>query len=198
MGDGKLNFENFLSLMTRPMKNSEVQDELKEVFTEFDRNGDGILDTNDVAQAFQLLLGDNPTLVEVEEMLRERGWCRDRVRLPWPDAEHLAPRPRAPQLLVELVQLPGVTNRVRRNMGGVRQRLGGFGQAVPPLERRSLRFAGTATERVLHSRLCSASQSSQIVSCSLRTCCALPIFMGDLLTFSIFFRAPKRKTNQAV
>ena len=57
--------------MTRPMKNSEVQDELKEVFTEFDRNGDGILDANDVAQAFQLLLGDNPTLVEVEEMLRE-------------------------------------------------------------------------------------------------------------------------------
>ena len=39
---GSIDFPEFLALMSRKMKDSDTEDELKEAFKVFDRNGDGI------------------------------------------------------------------------------------------------------------------------------------------------------------
>lgn len=40
-GNGEVDFEEFLTLMKRQMKNMNPDDELRETFKVFDRNGDG-------------------------------------------------------------------------------------------------------------------------------------------------------------
>jgi len=47
-GNGTIEFEEFLSLMARKMADSDTEEELMEAFKFFDRNGLGLISTQDL------------------------------------------------------------------------------------------------------------------------------------------------------
>lgn len=47
-GTGSIDFPEFLSLMARKMKDTNVEDELREAFAVFDKNGDGFLNLKEL------------------------------------------------------------------------------------------------------------------------------------------------------
>merc|ERR1712080_498753 len=69
-GDGTLDFSEFLSLMTRNMKDADDDEELAQAFKHFDRDRDGFIDAQDL-RTTMASLGENLTKEEVDEMIRE-------------------------------------------------------------------------------------------------------------------------------
>merc|ERR1719410_1279752 len=68
--NGVVDFNEFLSLMARQMKDTDTNEELREAFTLFDRDGNGVIS----AAEFKYMigrLGEKLTDEEVDEMIRE-------------------------------------------------------------------------------------------------------------------------------
>lgn len=67
-GDGEIDFNEFLSLMARKMKDTDEEEELLQAFGIFDRNEDGYITADDLRQLMNFW-GEKITDKEAEEML---------------------------------------------------------------------------------------------------------------------------------
>ena len=76
--DAELDFEQFVSLMTKTMKNSgeSTEEELVEVFQTFDKDGDNKIDHEDLFTTLKEL-GEQVTEDDVDEMLNEHDLDAD-------------------------------------------------------------------------------------------------------------------------
>ena len=55
-GDGDISFNEFVWLMTREFKDTDIEDEIREAFRVFDREGNGFISSVDLAEVMQLSL----------------------------------------------------------------------------------------------------------------------------------------------
>uniref|UniRef100_A0A8C6Y1H9 Calglandulin n=2 Tax=Elapinae TaxID=42168 RepID=A0A8C6Y1H9_NAJNA len=72
-GSGTIDFEEFLVMMVRQMKEDakgKSEEELAECFRIFDRNADGFLDAEELVEIFQLS-GETVTGEEIQELMRD-------------------------------------------------------------------------------------------------------------------------------
>ena len=69
-GNGTIDFKEFLGLMARKMRDADTEEELIEAFKVFDRDGNGLI-SNVELQHVMTSLGENVTMDEVEEMIKE-------------------------------------------------------------------------------------------------------------------------------
>ena len=49
-GNGEIDFEEFLGMMTKRMREADSEEEIKEAFVVFDRDGDGYLTSRELKQ----------------------------------------------------------------------------------------------------------------------------------------------------
>ncbi|KAK8702109.1 hypothetical protein V6N13_020478 [Hibiscus sabdariffa] len=68
-GNGTVDFDDFLKIMARKMKENVI-DELQEAFKVFDRDQDGFISANELRQVM-MNLGERLTVEEAEQMIRE-------------------------------------------------------------------------------------------------------------------------------
>jgi calmodulin len=69
-GGGTINFPEFLTLMARKMEATDTEEELKEAFKVFDKDGDGFVFSAEL-RFVMTNLGEMLTDEEVDEMIRE-------------------------------------------------------------------------------------------------------------------------------
>uniref|UniRef100_A0A8D2KZ27 Calglandulin n=1 Tax=Varanus komodoensis TaxID=61221 RepID=A0A8D2KZ27_VARKO len=72
-GSGTIDFEEFLVMMVRQMKEDakgKTEEELAECFRIFDRNADGYLDADELVEIFRVS-GENVTEDEIQELMRD-------------------------------------------------------------------------------------------------------------------------------
>merc|ERR1719277_1287006 len=74
--DIRCNFNQFLSLMARSMKENDTEEELIEAFKVFDRDGDGFISAGELRFSMTNL-GEKLTDAEVDEMIREADLDQD-------------------------------------------------------------------------------------------------------------------------
>ncbi|XP_069115256.1 calmodulin-alpha-like [Argopecten irradians] len=67
---GLVEFPAFLALMSKSMKEKDTEEDLREAFRVFDKDGNGYIATPDLRQAM-INLGEKLTDEEVEEMIKE-------------------------------------------------------------------------------------------------------------------------------
>ncbi|KAL5018743.1 hypothetical protein ScPMuIL_004465 [Solemya velum] len=69
-GNGTIDFEEFLQMMARKMKDSDNEEELREAFRVFDQDGNGYISAAELRHVMTNL-GETLTDDEVDEMIRE-------------------------------------------------------------------------------------------------------------------------------
>lgn len=69
-GSGVLDFPEFLTLMARKMKDSETDEELREAFRVFDRDGNGFISASELKHVM-INMREKLTDDEINEMIRE-------------------------------------------------------------------------------------------------------------------------------
>ncbi|KRZ11451.1 Calmodulin, partial [Trichinella zimbabwensis] len=69
-GNGTIEFDEFLQMMSRKMKDSDSEQELKEAFQVFDKDKDGFISAAELHYVMTNL-GEKLTDEEVQEMIRE-------------------------------------------------------------------------------------------------------------------------------
>lgn len=69
-GNGTIEFNEFLHMMSKKMKETDKEEELREAFRVFDRNGDGFISSSELRHVMTNL-GEKLTDEEVEDMIRE-------------------------------------------------------------------------------------------------------------------------------
>ena len=69
-GDHTIDFNEFLSLMAHKMKDSDTEEDLKEIFKVFDRDGNNLISSEDFRNIMNNL-GECLTVEETNEMFRE-------------------------------------------------------------------------------------------------------------------------------
>ena len=69
-GNGKIDFEEFVSLMNRRSKETDIEEEVINAFKVFDKDGSGLIASNELRQVMTSL-GDRLTDEEADEMIRE-------------------------------------------------------------------------------------------------------------------------------
>ena len=69
-GSGSLEFNEFLTMMAKKIKENESSNDIREAFRVFDRNGDGYISAEELRQVMSTL-GENLTQDEIDEMIRE-------------------------------------------------------------------------------------------------------------------------------
>ncbi|XP_042400121.1 calmodulin-like isoform X1 [Zingiber officinale] len=69
-GSGAIEFEEFLNLMVRKMKESDSEEELKEAFKVFDKDQNGFISKNELKNVM-MSLGEKLTDEEVDQMIKE-------------------------------------------------------------------------------------------------------------------------------
>ena len=67
-GNGFIEFDEYLSLMARKMKETDADEELIEVFKIFDMDGNGLISADELRLVMSNL-GDNMTEEEINEMI---------------------------------------------------------------------------------------------------------------------------------
>jgi len=68
--NGKIDFSEFLSMMSKKMKNMDSDDTLKDAFRVFDKDGNGFITQSELRQVM-LNLGEKLTDEEINDMIRE-------------------------------------------------------------------------------------------------------------------------------
>ncbi|KAF5206380.1 Calmodulin-related protein [Thalictrum thalictroides] len=69
-GNGTIEFEEFLNLMAKKMKETDADEELKEAFKVFDKDQNGYISATELRHVM-INLGEKLTDEEVEQMIRE-------------------------------------------------------------------------------------------------------------------------------
>jgi len=69
-GNGTIEFDEFLVMMAKKVKDNESSDDIKEAFKVFDRDGDGYISAEELGQVMSTL-GESLTQEEIDEMIRE-------------------------------------------------------------------------------------------------------------------------------
>ncbi|KAJ1645557.1 hypothetical protein LPJ64_002847 [Coemansia asiatica] len=69
-GDGEIDFVEFTTLMAQYYNTSSEEEELREAFKVFDKNGDGFISADELRQVMTSL-GERLTDAEVDEMIKE-------------------------------------------------------------------------------------------------------------------------------
>ncbi len=69
-GNGTIDFPEFLTLMARKIKDTDTEEELREAFKVFDRDGNQLISAAELRQVMTTL-GEKLTDEEVDEMIRE-------------------------------------------------------------------------------------------------------------------------------
>jgi len=75
VGNGKLDFDEFVAMMTAHMKtSSEMEKELQQSFKVFDINGDGYISASELRQAM-MTIGEKMTDKEINDIMKQ--WDAD-------------------------------------------------------------------------------------------------------------------------
>ena len=69
-GNGTIDFSEFLTMMSRKMKDTDSEEELREAFRVFDKDGNGFISAAELRHVMTNL-GEKLTDEEVDEMIRE-------------------------------------------------------------------------------------------------------------------------------
>ena len=69
-GNGTIDFPEFLTMMTRKMKDTDSEEKTKEVFRLFDKDGNGFISPAGLRH-FMTTIGDKLTDEEVDKIIRE-------------------------------------------------------------------------------------------------------------------------------
>merc|ERR1719210_601742 len=69
-GNGSIEFNEFITMMAKKIKENETSNDIREAFRVFDRNGDGYISAEELSQVMSTL-GENLTQEEIDEMIRE-------------------------------------------------------------------------------------------------------------------------------
>jgi len=69
-GNGTIDFKEFLEMMTKHMKEADCDQELREAFKVFDKDGNGRISQQELKLVMKNL-GENLTDEEINEMIRE-------------------------------------------------------------------------------------------------------------------------------
>ncbi|OQR73774.1 calmodulin-like [Tropilaelaps mercedesae] len=69
-GNGTIEFNEFLMMMSRKMKEADSEEELREAFRVFDRDGDGFISRDELSLVMNNL-GEKLSDDDVEDMIRE-------------------------------------------------------------------------------------------------------------------------------
>ncbi|XP_014278464.1 calmodulin [Halyomorpha halys] len=69
-GNGSIEFNEFLQMMSKKMKGAEGEDELKEAFRVFDKNNDGLISNSELRHVMTNL-GEKLSDEEVDDMIKE-------------------------------------------------------------------------------------------------------------------------------
>ncbi len=69
-GNGRIDFEEFVTLMNRRSKETDTEDEVINAFRVFDKEGNGCIGSGELKH-IMTTIGDKLTEDEVEEMIRE-------------------------------------------------------------------------------------------------------------------------------
>jgi calmodulin len=69
-GNGTVDFPEFLTMMSRKLKDIESEDELQEAFKIFDKDGNGLISASELRHVMTNL-GEKLSDEEVDEMIRE-------------------------------------------------------------------------------------------------------------------------------
>ncbi|XP_055339960.1 calmodulin-beta-like [Paramacrobiotus metropolitanus] len=75
-GNGTIEFNEFLRMMSRKMKETDPDQELREAFRVFDRNNDGFISVGELRHVM-INLGEKLSDDEYEEMIREADLDKD-------------------------------------------------------------------------------------------------------------------------
>ncbi|WAR18646.1 CALM-like protein [Mya arenaria] len=69
-GNGTIDFDEFLQMMSRKMKETDTEEEIREAFKIFDKDGNGLISPGEL-RGVMGNLGEKLTDEEVEEMIKE-------------------------------------------------------------------------------------------------------------------------------
>ena len=69
-GSGSIEFNEFLTMMSKKIKENEVSNDIREAFKVFDRDSDGFISAEELTHVMSTL-GENLTQEEIDEMSRE-------------------------------------------------------------------------------------------------------------------------------
>lgn len=69
-GNGKIDFPEFLTMMARKMKEADAEEDLREAFKVFDRDGNGFISSYELRHVMTNL-GEKLSDDEIDEMIRE-------------------------------------------------------------------------------------------------------------------------------
>ncbi|XP_035213789.1 calmodulin-A-like isoform X1 [Stegodyphus dumicola] len=69
-GNGTIEFDEFLSMMSKKLQESDSETELREAFRVFDKNGDGFISPSELRHVMTNL-GEKLTDEEVDDMIKE-------------------------------------------------------------------------------------------------------------------------------
>ena len=70
LGNGTIDFPEFLTMMQRKMGETDSEEEIREAFRVFDKNGDGVISAAELRHVMTNL-GEKITDEEIDEMIRE-------------------------------------------------------------------------------------------------------------------------------
>ena len=70
VGNGTIDFAEFLTMMSRKMKDTDSEEEIREAFRVFDKDGNGLISAAELRHVMTNL-GEKLTDEEVDEMIRE-------------------------------------------------------------------------------------------------------------------------------
>ncbi|PRT52688.1 Calmodulin [Wickerhamiella sorbophila] len=74
--DGSVDFPEFLTMMARKIKDTDTEEEVREAFRVFDRNGNGYISSAELRHVL-ISIGDKLTEEEADEMIREADVDQD-------------------------------------------------------------------------------------------------------------------------
>jgi len=75
-GNGTIDFEEFLQMMAKKMRDTDNDDEIQEAFNVFDNDRDGFINGTELRQVM-LSIGEKLTDEEIEEMIKEADTDED-------------------------------------------------------------------------------------------------------------------------